>query len=300
MGIENEKIFQNMSENDRLRVFDLLNERPRQPVKDVRQREAMGLEEKQAIDYALSQNPKSASEFVEQFQMYKAVLSNSQTDKVQEYQSAIARIAQEEYGKALDTLSPKQQIEIRRKASEEVLGEAIDGKDAFSRAAYVKGVENAGNSEDPTKVSAETKAKVQETYQDKLKDFGGRTGGSQVDPDLPSDQLIQQIQTLDKNGEIKFETESAGVYHVEKHYENEIPNSERTEGRTDVDNYLLSASNTIQSSNSNIVYDQSGNRIISFKREIVADNGKVRNALAIVKISPDGEVKLATYHVPGS
>jgi hypothetical protein len=105
---------------------------------------------------------------------------------------------------------------------------------------------------------------------------------------------------LNATGNVKFKSELSGVYHVEKHYETEFPQSERKTGKTDVENYLNSASTTINEPTRppSIGVDQNGNRIIKFERDIIED-GEVRTGLAIVKVSPDGEMSLATYHFPG-
>jgi RNA polymerase-binding transcription factor DksA len=136
MGIERESIFHSMSDEQRTRVFDLVHERPRQPIKDPAQRTAKHLEEQQAIDYALSQKPQSPNEFVEQFQMYKAVL-DGRREQLKSYQTATERITQEKYGKPFDKLTNRGQSLVWKEASQEVLGREIDGEKAFKREAYI-------------------------------------------------------------------------------------------------------------------------------------------------------------------
>jgi hypothetical protein len=298
MGLEKEGIFRDMSDEERSRVFDLLNER--QPVKNADQRLAKSLEEHQASNYSLSQKPESASEFVEHFQMYKAVLDRIKNERISHYETTAESISKEKYGKNFDALSEPEVKLVQKEATRETFGREVDGDKAIKREAYIDTVKSAGTDDNPEKVNPSTHKAVQDAYQEKVEAFKGRIGSSKIDPNLSSSEIEKQIQLLNQNEEIRFGTESAAAYHVEKHYENEFPQSERTTDGTDVDNYLAGASTTIDNpdrvKNS---LDQAGNRSIFYERKIVGDDGKLLKGLAIVKTSPDGEAAMATYHIPG-
>jgi hypothetical protein len=223
-GAQNQAIFRNMNDAERGRLFDLVNERPRQTIKDSRQREAINLEEQQAVNYALSQKPKSANEFVEQVQMYKAVLGTERSSQVGKYNSVVKQLAQEKYGVSdLKSLTAKQETEISRQASQEILGKAFDGGKGVSKEAYIQSVERAGAKDVPGQVNSATQSKVEQAYLEKAKLFEGKTGSVKINPNQSSDAIAQQIQELNATGDVKFGSKTAGVYHVEKHYEAEFP-----------------------------------------------------------------------------
>jgi hypothetical protein len=298
LKIKDKKIFQNMSDDERARVFDLVNERT--PVKDKAQQNAKDLEEHQAADYALSQNPKSASEFVEQFQMYKATLGSIQSRRIKQYEATEERIANKKYGKPLSSLGERELPLVRKEATVEVFGKEILGKNSIKKEVYIETVQNSGSLDNPEKVNSSTQNIVQEAYKERTEAFKGRIGSSKINLNQPVGENVQQVQGLNKNGELRFSSESAGVYHVEKHYESEFPPNERKTPGNDVDKYLAGASETVKiPDNVRINIDQAGNRSIAFERKIIGTNDKILKGLAIVKISPNGEVTLATYHIPG-
>jgi hypothetical protein len=103
-------------------------------------------------------------------------------------------------------------------------------------------------------------------------------------------------------GQARFSRESSAVYHVQKHYDKEFPQSERLRAGNDVDNYLASASETIRNPmrEPTVVIDQQGNRTLVFQRQVIDDRGKPRIAKAFVSVSPDGQMSLASYFIPGS
>jgi hypothetical protein len=298
LKVKDKKIFQNMSDDERARVFDLLNER--RPVKDKAQQNAKDLEEHQAADYSLSQNPKSASEFVEQFQMYKAVLDGAKNKRLNDYQSSAEHISKSKYGKGTKELSEKELKIVQQEATREVFGREIEGDKAIKREAYIDTVNRSGTSDNPEKVNSNTQESVQEQYKSNVDAFKKRIGSRKIDPNLSQIETDKQVILLNQKGEIRFQTEAAAAYHVEKHYENEFPLSERRQPGTNVDRYILGASETINKPDKvSHGVDQAGNRTIVFERKIMGDDGKILNGRAIVKVSPNGDVGLATYHVPG-
>jgi hypothetical protein len=283
-------------------LFDIINERPRQLPKDPRQVQALNLEEQQAVNYALSQKPKSVNEFVEQVQMYKAVIEAENKSRFGRYNAAITRILRENGVTDIRSLAPKQQTKIREQASQEVFGRAFDGKDAASREAYISAVESAGIKDAPGQVNPQMQARVRQVYQQIAPEFKNRLGSiGGIDPHQNPTAFQQQIRNLNAQGKIRFNNETAGVYHVAKHYDVEFPLSERLPGRTNVENYLAGASRTISNpTRTSVGYDQLGNRVIIFEREIPSDKpGKILIGKAIVRVSQNGETSLASYYIPG-
>jgi hypothetical protein len=307
LGLHNQKqnpLFQNMGDDDRARLFDIVNERPRQLPKDPRQVQALNLEEQQAFQYALSQKPKSVYEFVEQMQMYKAVIAAENRSRLDSYNAAITRILREngvpngENGLPnIKSLPAKQQTKIREQASQEIFSHAFDGERAASREAYIQTVESAGVKDSLGQVNPQMQARVSQIYQQKLQQFQGRTGVVRIDPNLSPDMTTQIVQELNETGNVRFRSETAGVYHTQKHGRELVP-SELRAGKTDVDNYLASASETIRNPTSppKVTLDQEGNRIVIFERQIKDEAGKViSTGKAIVRVTRDGEMNLSTY-----
>jgi hypothetical protein len=107
---------------------------------------------------------------------------------------------------------------------------------------------------------------------------------------------------LNETGQVRFSRESSAVYHVQKHYDKEFPQSERLRAGNDVDNYLASASETIRNPmhEPTVIIDQQGNRTLVFQREVMNDKGKICIAKAFVRVSRDGQMSLASYFIPGS
>jgi hypothetical protein len=304
-GVENQPVFRNMNEADRARLFDIINERPRQLPKDPRQVQSLDLEERQAVNYALTQKPKSVNEFVEQVQMYKAVVVTQQRSRTQKYLDNLEQIAQLKYQKDWKLLTGKQQQEISQLASEQVIGVKVNGKNSFAGEAYIEIVNQASLKDakgNPTaKITPEFQSEVINAYQEKRKLLDGRVGSTRVNLQQSSNLLTQQVQKLNEFGQVRFSRESSTIYHIQKHYDKEFPQSERQRGRNDVDNYLKSASETIRNpTRTTNKFDQEGNHVIVFERTVIDDKGKPRMATAFVKISPDGQMSLASYFIPGS
>jgi hypothetical protein len=103
------------------------------------------------------------------------------------------------------------------------------------------------------------------------------------------------IAAIRKLPEVKFSTESAGAYHVEKHA-GELSPSEVTGTSPDarVRDYLASATKTVKTGSPVSSVNQDGTRTVTFTRTF-QEGGKTYSFQAIVILTDDGNAFLATY-----
>lgn len=152
--------------------------------------------------------------------------------------------------------------------------------------------ENAGTGDNFEQLKPQIRNEIQNVYSTKAAEVEDNVGEFQIEPNLSSQQTIQQIKAEANN--FKFGDESAAIYHTEKHYE-ELPPS-RQNGENRFDSYWQSSIETIKKS-TNIIssYDQlSGSRAFVFKH-IYEEGGKPYQLQTIVGVSKDGIVNIRTY-----
>ena len=158
-------------------------------------------------------------------------------------------------------------------------GEEIFGKEKIDQKIKQTVLKNSGHDD------------VQTAYQELAKTLpSDKIGSSQIKPELSPTDKISVVKELD---DVKFSSESTAVYHAEKHYK-ELPPSHR-QGDGQINNYLNSASETIKSADKvDASFDQNGNEVFVFRKSYT-EADETFKLKAIVKVTPDGKVILATY-----
>lgn len=276
-----------LSDSDRARVFDLVNAK--------RPKGASHLDS-QAASYALAKNPASVSEFVNYFEMYVAHIKNLANERVAEYQNLVEKTLA---ARSAGITDPKQRAklerEIQREISMQQFGEAIEGYGKKLDEAIYKDIEHKmGAGADLSRVGQGGQAQVDAVYNHAVGQLHGHVGAAHVSPELADGALVQAVQHLPA---VQFGSESAAVYHFEKHGR-ELPPGEQPTAASKVQSYLNSAQRTIkQPTTSEVKLNQDGSRSIHFVRT-VPENGHVYTMRAIVYVSTTGEVRLATYGKP--
>ncbi|MDY6784630.1 MAG: peptidoglycan-binding protein, partial [Cyanobacteriota bacterium] len=244
----------------------------------------------QAIDYALSRTPSSAGEFANYFEMYVADFNRHSLELRENY---IERV--NETIAARGASSQAEQDAIRREISSDLFGgrettaTSRDNKN-LKKIAAARVQEILGQSDNPRYVNSTGQQRVSDAYQQKADDLNNRVGARQIEPDLADGELVTAIQALD---DVRFTSESSAVYHAHKHY-NELPQSERT-GTSEIENYLESANRTIREGAATVNLSQTGSRSVTVVKTVVGDDGRPVNLTAILYVSPDGNVVLASY-----
>ena len=110
-------------------------------------------------------------------------------------------------------------------------------------------------------------------------------------------QIIENLRTVP---EMRFSSESAAAYHVDKHV-GELPPSEAPRSSTPparVTAYLGSATETVHTGTVTAGVNQDGTRTLTFVRT-VSEGGQTYTLQAIVVLTDDGNAFLATYFGTG-
>ena len=186
-------------------------------------------------------------------------------------------LEQSQNGKKLNT---EQKQDIEKQVTKELYGEEIFGKKSINQKIQQTVLKNSGGHDD-----------VQTAYQELAKTLpSDKIGSSQIKPELSTTDEISVVKELD---DVKFSSKSTAVYHAEKHYQ-ELPPSHR-QGDGQINNYLNSASETIKSADKvDASFDQDGNEVFVFRKSYT-EADETFKLQAIVKVTPDGKVILATY-----
>jgi hypothetical protein len=291
LGLEHEQLFQKMTDANRARFFDIVNAAKNYPKKAERL-QLRELIDKQAASYAIAQKPGSVSDFVNHFEMYKAHIDRKVDEVLTRYADAFEKDAKA-MGLTADRLTPAQKESLHKTVSQEFFGHPYTGDKQVDEAAMKQVVESAGTQDSPGKANDTIRADVEKAYQDKAGTLGGRLGSGQIDASLSPEEMTKQIQVLD---EVKFDSESTAAYHAHKHY-GELPPSHRV-GTGEMDNYLKSLAGTIKTGQAQHSIDQEGKHVFNFRCTYV-EAGETYGMMAIVKVTLEGKVVVATYFNPG-
>lgn len=233
--------------------------------------------ENRATRYALSQNPPNAREFVNHYEMF-----------VSEYfrrRNLLRSRIQARMEELLQSTPGMQRAQANRQATGEILGVEIEGFKKEFNQTVLTGPPNAmagspyrGLSDvDVTQRSSELS-----TY------LGSNVGPRRVGFFLDQDSLGAQVQ---RTGNLQFGSESAAVYHTNKHGA-ELPHDHQltTFGANPVDRYIRSANETIQGGQAQVVRNQDG----SFNVTVIRTYGNLRMR-AILRVTESGQAIIATY-----
>jgi hypothetical protein len=281
-----------LSRLDRERLFDLANENVPEPIRS------------QAKAYALAQSPPNARLFVEHFQVYREDAESRvkawlyrvtiEVDRLNTADVAAGRTPDSNRNRvhALHNLIPAAERpagfprvgEVRNKKSvREILRDRV-GRDMAGQPLGGR-ADSAGALSAP---SATTTTAVQSAYEQRVAALGTRARPTTIDASLPNDALEAAVKRT--AGSIGFGSESAGAYHVQKHFF-ELPAAERAvatqPGASDVVAYLRSIDRTLAHPDRvRLEFGQYGSRRLVFERD------RLR---LIVIVTPNGQTMIATY-----
>ena len=307
VGLEDNELFQNMSDAEKIRLFDIPNQmnylddlpvNAKQRKLDTKAQEKTI--EQQAASYAIQQNPRNANEFVNHTEFYKTQIEQkirfSEGLYEKKYKEAFQKYATSREIE-VKNISSKQKTQIHRQISQEffqeLYGETVqfDGEKTARKYIRRKAYESSGNTDNIGQVNQKARDEIQNHYQEKVADIGDNIGGIKIEPNLSLDRTIEQIKSV--ADEIKFGDESAAAYHTEKHY-GELPPSHQ-EGNNLFNDYWQSAIRTIKKSTEiTSSYNQNGSRSFVFKHTYNEEN-EIYSLKTIVGVFIDGTAKILTY-----
>jgi hypothetical protein len=279
LGVAEKPIFQNMTDFDRNRIYDLITESALPGAPNVPQ---------QATNFAMSKNPRTPSEFVNFYQFYRANFESAVAAKVRAYEQ---RIEQEMAKWLADNpgATDKSKMTQKSRVVPEVrksLGIVGDIKEFYR--GEQEGLRSMAQQKGVLNQSAANELSI--AYDALAKQTSGHLGSGQIDSTLAQDALIQKIKDLP---EVNFGGESAAVYHTAKHIK-ELPLSERTAGT--FAEYSASAMKTIKNPTAvTSVASQDGSARLFFFERQVSEGGQSYNMRALVIVSSDGKVVMASY-----
>lgn len=214
-----------------------------------------------AAGYALDQNPTSAREFVDRFEMFTSEYSRVRD----EYSDLIETKAKELIGKG------SHEHVAERQAAKEVLGTEVQGFGTHFNKVVLELVSNE---------------RVSQRASDLRKQLAGRVGPRAIPSALDPATVVADVRKLPP---LRFGSESSGSYHPNKHGLPKVHN-EPGYAPNEVSRYLKSANETIQNGLSNLEHAQDGGCSLTFTHSY----GNKRMT-AIVKVSIGGDAVIATY-----
>jgi Bacterial SH3 domain len=256
------KIFENMSEGDKTRLWDLFNEQAFKN-KDLRV---------QATEWALRKQPANARELVAEMQFYDAEVGK-QADVLFEHakqtnQHRLAEAAQ----KKGSPLSKQESATITKAVTNELLGKPLEAiADAAKKAARAKVL-----------ADAHTKSAADHNWQTNLDAQTGDKAPHAVSVGTLSDaELPAHVRA--KAGELTFGSKADGAYHAHKHA-GEL--HQKTTAANEMEVYLQEARALIRDHAGVVRHNQNGSR------SVVVEGGTQR---AIIAVTADGKIFIATF-----
>jgi hypothetical protein len=275
-----QKLFATMSDGERIRVYDLVNNK----------RPGTGMLDKQASDFALGR-ARSVAEYVELFESYVAKYKEVVVQRTEAHQAAVADevrrrlVATPSMSAAERAKLPKV---VEKELSKGAFSESIDGfGPVFKKAMAAKVEKELGVVGSPTRAGSGA-TQTLATLEANTQALSGRIGSSQIPSGLSNAEAISRVKGLPA---VNFATETSASYHVEKHL-GELPPSERSGSK--VADFLASAKKTIQTGAPDVKINQDGSRNLSFVRE-VTEGETTYKLTAMVKVTDEGKILLATY-----
>jgi hypothetical protein len=269
-----------MSDGERRRLYDLVNTK----------RPGTGNLDKQASDFALGR-ARSVAEYVELFEAYVARYKVVLSEQIAAHRAAVEAEVQKRLA-ANPSMSAADRAKLPKAVQKELatkaFGEEIDGfGPRFEKAMAAKIENDLGAAGNPAKAGSGG-TQTQAIFEANKQALAGHIGSERIASGLNDTDAIARIKALP---EVKFGSETAASYHVEKHI-SELPAGELTGNK--VSDFLASAKKTIQNGAPSVKVDQGGSRRVFFTREI-SEGGIKYTLTAIVDVTEDGKVSLATY-----
>jgi hypothetical protein len=264
-----------MSEGDATRMWDLFNE---QAYTDSGMRQ-------QAAEWALTKNPKSASEFVAECQFYEAEAGNRADGYVADAKAEVAKeVAARKAANGGRDLNPREQMQATRTATRAKLGRAFDADGpALKRYATQKALQDMGQkvTKDGKEVTvgADAADAAWKTNVDAL--HGADAAGPKTIGGKPDAELPAHLQSIADS--LSFGTDYDAAYHAHKHA-GELP--VKPPAANEMATYLKAARDLVRSGSGTVRINQNGSRSVIFE-----GNGM----RAIVHVSSEGNAVIATF-----
>jgi len=293
-------LFAKATLEEKVRFWDLYNEigdfdkkrnRPTDSLPDLR---------KQASDFALSMSPANLFEMVDYYQYYLANFKNLVSAGMDAYtQKREAQIKAEEL-KTGKPLGKKEIAGVEKSLSKTEFGESFEGVGAGLKSAVNKATLAslaAGTGAASGKVNATVFADLQSKFEATRQAMKDDLGAVKIQPGLSEVEAAKAIRTMSN---LSFASETAAVYHVEKHYL-ELPESLRTANQPTKE-YLAVARKAVQDAEEiSVGYSPIENSVrnFTFKASYTDPlNGKKYELKSIVKELSDGSVFFLTLMTP--
>ena len=309
MGIKNNELFQNLSRNERVRLFDIPNSmnylEDYLPGSVKQSTINKQLKEKYSnlrdVEYALAQNPKNPYEFINHIEFYRAYLDNKIVTLNQQYLFNLnQRIKAEATNLGITVNVIKEDTAKLKSINQQVSKEfflnfdgnskALDTEQAVRKEIKRRVEESAVTPGLPDKINPSILNETQENYKQKVKETENLIGTISIDANLSPEETAQRLKNI--ADELKFSSESAATYHALKHYK-EQPPSHVGRYSTKFEDYYQSAIETIKKSTEIIPgYNQNGDRTFKFISSYSDLDYKLQ---VIVSVSPQGEGRILTY-----
>jgi hypothetical protein len=258
------KLFENPSEADKMRLWDLFNE---QAFKNAKLRQ-------QAAEWALGKKPRTVRELVAQMQFYEAEVSRQGELLTIQSRNENVRFLQEATAANGGNLTAAEKRAITRQVTQKLLGRAFDVISiAAEKAARAKALDN---------LSQGSSSSVDVAWAANLQ---AQTGGNTPRPVRIGSQddaaLLLKIQ--ENANQLTFGSEADGAYHAHKHA-GEF--GRPTSANDEMSIYLNEARALLRAKRGTVRYNQNGSRSV-----VVESNGM----RVIVKISIEGDAMISTF-----
>jgi putative RNase toxin 3 of polymorphic toxin system/uncharacterized protein DUF4157 len=278
------QLFNDISDGERRRMYDLVNAK----------RPGTGNLDRQASDFALGR-ARSVSEYVELFESYVTKYKQVIAEQTEAHQTAVAKEVERRIA-AAPAMSAGDKARLPKVVQKELattaFGAEIEGfGDQFKKAMAAKVENDLGVVGDPTKAGTGA-TRTQATFDANKAALAGHIGTDRIASGLSDADAIARVKAVP---EVKFASETAGSYHVEKHgvVGKELPPSELAGDK--VAGFLASANKTVREGAAVVKVNQDGSRTLIFTRVTPKEDGLVYTLTAMVNVSDDGKVLLATY-----
>lgn len=260
------KIFAQMTDGDKVRLWDLFNE---QAFKTPELR-------KQAAQWAMGKSPKSVRELVAQMQFFEAEVKRQALDIFTRAKTAAEHAIQKATTSKGSPLSQAERLQIFRNTSEAMLGRKLDAMGDAARKQAVRAALEDPAARARTMKTADTSWETSVKAQQGVHAPGVLDLGSVADSALP--RTIQNIAN-----KLSFSNVADGAYHAHKHA-GEL--AQATTAATEMVEYLREARDLIRTTAGKVRHNQTGSRSVVFESA---------THRAIVAVSTDGRASIATF-----
>jgi hypothetical protein len=260
------KILTEMTDGDKARLWDLFNE---QAFKNAGMR-------KQAIQWAMEKNPKSARELVAQMQFFEAEVKRQAVSLFEQVERAVDDTIRKATAAKGSTLAETERLQIVRELTEELLGRRLDVlAGAAQKQAFKQVLDNPAAR---TKTATVASRHWEMNINAQTRSFSAKAVelGPQTDTELGA--AVQKVAD-----HLSFANTADGAYHAHKHA-GELKAA--TTAATEMQQYLHEARGLIRNSTGRIRHNQNGTRSVLFEDS---------SQRAIVAVSMEGRASISTF-----